>query len=92
MTTTADTQILTAHYDDKTVASLLFDFFAVDGDASLDGYLEDRARPLLDGGAATAANIFELREQEVPATPHRARDQPGADGGLRGPALAPPRS
>ena len=69
MTTTADTQILTAHYDDKTVASLLFDFFAVDGDASLDGYLEDRARPLLDGGAATAANIFELREQEVPATP-----------------------
>ena len=69
MTTTADTQVLTAHYDDKTVASLLFDFFAVDGDASLDGYLEDRARPLLDGGAAMAANIFELREQEVPATP-----------------------
>jgi hypothetical protein len=58
-----------AHYDSKTASSLLFDFFAVGSDsaACLDTYRAERVQPLLDNGAATGANIFELREQQVPA-------------------------
>ncbi len=58
-----------AHYDGKTASSLLFDFFAIEHDpgAALDAYRAERAQPLLDAGIATGANIFRLREQQVPA-------------------------
>ena len=40
-----------------------------DGDAAarIDAYRAERAQPLLDSGVASGANIFELREQQVPA-------------------------
>lgn len=59
-----------AHYGSVTAGALLFDLVAASGDAGarLDAYLAERARPLLGGGAASSANVFALREQQVPAS------------------------
>lgn len=59
-----------AHDDPKTAPSLIFEVLAVGGDVDgeLQAYVAGRAQPLLDAGVASGANVFRLREQEVPAT------------------------
>lgn len=64
-------QILTAHYDQRTASSLVFELFAVEGDpvAGANAYRAERLQPLLARGATTGVNLFRLREQQVPAAP-----------------------
>ena len=65
----AEARPQSAHYGSATAGALLFELVAaVDAGAGLDAYLAGRARPLLGGGAARAANVFALREQQVPAS------------------------
>ncbi len=59
------------HDDPRTAPSLVFELFAVEGDVEheLATYTAERAQSLLDAGVATGANVFRLREQEVPGSP-----------------------
>ena len=55
---------------DRTGAGphLLVELFTADGDEALARYRAQRAAPLLAGGGAAGASLFELRQQQEPAT------------------------
>lgn len=71
MVTTVHPAVEAVHDDPRTAPSLVFELFAVerDVDRELEAYTADRAQALLDAGVATGANVFRLREQEVPGSP-----------------------
>ena len=71
---------------------LLVELFTADGEAALARYREQRAAPLLAGGAA-GASVFELRQQQEPPTPLRAPFYAGVyplEGGAPVPAAPAP--
>lgn len=86
-----DAAVAQIHADGSETLDLLVELFTADGDAALARYRAQRAEPLLAGGGAAGASLFELRQQQEPAT---ALDRPLYAGlyplERRAPAPAPP--
>lgn len=55
---------------DKTASSLLLDVIRIDSEPepALEAYVHAQAQPLLDRGVAASANVYHMRQQNVPAS------------------------